>query len=129
MPNATPEPPRVTDGQIEAWERLCEEASEGPWTRAADSNFDEEPHEGSIRCGPPGFYIAKMERDGPNPDVDAEFIAASRTAMPALLAEVRRLKADEARNLEFSLDINRRLATINANLATDSRTPRQTERP
>ena len=76
---------------LDAWQELCDAATEGPWILTA-----EEPH--GIAClMAPNDSLLMLDRDGmacvDKPE-DARFIAAARTAMPVLLDEVRRLRAE-----------------------------------
>lgn len=88
-----PLPSPIPDDLLAAWEQTCQQATPGPWDYHWDGNLN--------RCGtltlrgkpPPRTYVL------PNtlPHGDAAFIAEAREAMPALLAEVRRLRAENAR--------------------------------
>lgn len=76
----------ITDEQLAEWEALAEGATEGPW------HVDDVL--GWSIDGASGQYVAEVSgRHDPN----AEFIAASREAVPALVAEVRRLREGIAR--------------------------------
>lgn len=72
---------------IDQAERLANAATPGPWTVA--------PNGGGI-YGPCPIVVAVTVGDDPEPVVfatndDLDFIAAARTLVPALIAEVRRL--------------------------------------
>jgi hypothetical protein len=73
----------MTPERIKELRALCEKATNGPWTVQPRGNS-----EGSM-----GFDLVQVE-DGLRGQfanwTDAEFIAASRTALPALLDEVER---------------------------------------
>lgn len=71
----------VTD--LNALEALCERATKGPWT-FVPWHIAEGPSE--VRAGA-GWLLCGLPSDD-----DAAFIAASREAIPALVAEVRRLR-------------------------------------
>lgn len=104
----------ITDAQLDEWERLAEQATPGPWTfgRELHGNqvgetwfpFDK-GHElfppSQEECGldfQPGGPVA-MVSDGEF--ANTPFIAAARTAVPALVAEVRRLRAREPKPLRW----------------------------
>lgn len=63
---------KVTDEQLDLWTKLCKDATPGPWQHV------------------PGFPFKYSP--------DALFILFAREAMPRLIAEVRRLCAE---NVEF----------------------------
>ena len=72
---------------IAALKELCEKATPGPWevVKDADKGFDVWQVEGT--------YVAVGTIGGAVEDEpDAEFIAAARSAVPALKAEVERLR-------------------------------------
>lgn len=71
--------------KLEEIEKLCEEATSGPWTWYYYKNlaYIESPNEIIIN---PGFNITEMEEYGISEDKDALFIAASRELIPKLLA-------------------------------------------
>lgn len=76
----------VTEEQLAEWERLTEAATEGPW----DVMTREQWEEGFPFCADgTNPYTFPVDIDAP----DAAFIAAAREAVPALVAEVRRLRA------------------------------------
>jgi hypothetical protein len=77
---------------LDALEALLAKVTGGPW-RVNDE--PDNPHAGTLECDGPdgrGPWIL-MENDCATPD-DLRFIAAARNAMPALIAEVRRLRAE-----------------------------------
>ncbi len=102
----------ITDEQLAEWELLANEATAGPWAPSL-----------SVKDGLPRFQILGGDRmpygygfaivhgtieDGniiPE-SCDLDFIAASRTAVPALIAEVRRLLEENER-----LDMLTRMAS------------------
>ena len=67
----------MTQQELDALQGLCDGATSGPWRLGDDAD---------IFAG--NVDIAHLLNSLP----DADFIAASRTAMPALIAEVRRLQ-------------------------------------
>lgn len=76
----------ITPEQMGEWKRLCEAATPGPW-EAKDYGSEAE-----LVCGRGGLYAYWIDPMGDFRAEDARFIAASRTALPALLAEVERLE-------------------------------------
>ena len=85
----------LTDGQIAEIEARAHAATPGPW-RPAGPDGDEVAQMGSAR------RIRSLE--------DAAFIAAARTDVPALLTEIRRLRAANA-------DLHRRAQTAEGIIA------------
>ncbi len=103
----------ATDLDLDAIDRLASAATEGPWRHYPDMPHDDVRvcQEGAVEGPPDGLgcvcCLALMgsgydeeTRQWPEAviaqwHVDAEFIAASRTLLPALAAEVRRLRAFE----------------------------------
>lgn len=105
----------VSDEELASWSELCERASAGPWVEddghvhsgplsdAAeayvmrlldDPAFAEAETDNQINR--PWHEVAHCSQEGPNFEADAQFIATARTAFPALLAEVKRLRELEA---------------------------------
>lgn len=66
-----------TDGELARLQALADEASPGPWNT-----------EGRWVMNATGSEVAEIVMLD-----DAEFIAAARAAVPALIAELRRLRA------------------------------------
>lgn len=80
----------VTPEQIAEWRRLAEAATPGPWSAPVETG-PTEVH-GATPVAITSLVHSVAEKH------DARFIAAAREAVPALLAEVERLRADyEAR--------------------------------
>lgn len=87
--------PEPTDEQLAAWQALCDVATPGPW-----ECYLLREHTPIEEGTTPDVFV-----DPENPeqvcavtnyrDDDAAFIAAARMALPVLLAEVRRLRANE----------------------------------
>ncbi len=80
----------MTDAELDALERLCEQAASLPWPIRHYGEYSYLPFG---TCYPCDLWISVS---GNNRKAAAEFIAASRTAVPALCQEVRRLRADLA---------------------------------
>ncbi len=87
--------------------RLCEGATAGPWSWQYDKIFAPSERGGSFNVADVrgwGFFtgnghggLALPEKEAvARQDANAAFIAAARTALPALLAEVERLEAELA---------------------------------
>ena len=99
----------LTDAYLDAIEQRAHAATEGPWEATAQDHaawdvpiLDRTGHYLVIcpDCGVRGGY----ER------ADAEFIAHARSDVPALLAEVRRLRAMEQRVREYARHLARPFA-------------------
>lgn len=85
--------PSITDDQLAQWDKLCEEATEGPWELFPKL------------CGPDGQTVMCPEggpicevgdpypRSSNKPQENMELICASRTALPALLKDRKKLLA------------------------------------
>lgn len=81
----------ITDEQIDELERLEREATPGYWSNTHDNC----PRSNGILCG--SYWVVGNVGEGPCGDImstlDARLIAAARNALPALLAELRELRA------------------------------------
>ena len=75
----------MTDERLAALEALCQQAEKEPWH--TDSSPYNETSPFMVRTAN-GWVVA----EGITHVMDAEFIAYARTALPELLAEVRRLR-------------------------------------
>lgn len=83
------------DVDLDALQALCDAATPGPWTAERDAVYREPPAYGAWR------QLARMCAHAENFTNEhrweewhnAAFIAAARTALPELIAEVRRLRA------------------------------------
>ncbi len=91
----------ITNDYLDRLQAICDAATEGPW-EVADCGLKGEVPE-VIRREPDGDWapIAVFEDVNgqwwcPDYEQNRPFIAASRTAMPLLIAEVRRLRAQLA---------------------------------
>lgn len=74
---------------LDELERLANAASPMPWVASVADG------EHQIYCPGAQEYVARIEPWSPQQDAaDAAFIAAARTAVPELVAEVRRLRGD-----------------------------------
>lgn len=93
----------ITEDRLAELERLASEATAGPW-EAIEGEWVKEHFQ--VIDVPTGCDIIDTHNSGcasdPRPDdvffspENSRFIAASRTAVPDLVAEVRRLQADNA---------------------------------
>jgi hypothetical protein len=72
-------PVTITPEQLAEWDRYASEAAIGPWTRPSASD--------GVVTTSAGHPVVKQAHP-----CDARFIAAARTAMPALIARVRELE-------------------------------------
>ena len=74
----------ITKEKLKEWQSMCDAAHDGPWRYVSDKNHwvDNTAAWGICNC-----------HSGPRAEQDARLIAASRTAMPDLIAEARRLRA------------------------------------
>lgn len=85
----------MTDEQLQEWSVLAEAATPGPWKSGwswqdAINGGKSAWSEGPVHVGETLSQVA------PQAIADAAFIAAAREAVPALVAEVRRLRAELA---------------------------------
>jgi hypothetical protein len=115
----------VTEDDLQAIELRANAATPGPWAIVYDGSSD-----WSIgpQPDPQGLSVAGVWKSGWNDGnpPDAEFIASARTDVPALIAEVRRLRAASESPLRrydvvYGEGRNRRRATVDAYSATDAR--------
>lgn len=81
----------MTENERADLRRLHEAATPGPWVHTTDAMTGSEW--GYIRPGVSAAPLAQMWRNHGRLMPDAEFIAAARTAVPALLDEVEGLRA------------------------------------
>lgn len=82
----------IDEAKLAELERLASEATPGPWRqeKSLDNRIDV-VHSDHVTT--PVAYYAVQTFEIPRPP-DAAFIAAARTAVPDLVAEVRRLRGD-----------------------------------
>ncbi len=88
MTATSDQPAPITEEQLAAWEAVERAATAGPWDVSSPLYF---PHPVIHSLAPGGIGLAAA-----NVQADGVFIATARTAVPALLAEVRRLRAELA---------------------------------
>jgi hypothetical protein len=79
---------KITSEQLEAWERLAKEASRAPWARNGFGIFADIDCDIKVICYTANNKKSRTHRN----EANAAFIAASRTAVPALIARVRELE-------------------------------------
>lgn len=101
---------RTTELDLDAIEARANAATEGPWidTTPHDKatewgHYYDDPMVVTLDSSPGNFCaIAQDIRQGPTEGAaDAAFIAAARTDVPALAAEVRRLRASVKQLIDF----------------------------
>jgi len=100
------EVPVITDATLAAWERVCAAATPGPW-EMVDYNRERPEADtwlgvirGAFEIATPRHEIGHVQYSAlPHAEnvANATLIALSRTALPALLREVRALREDAAR--------------------------------
>lgn len=80
---------------LEKLERLCKKATPGPWYLCGQRFCTRDPQESCNlqQCMARPFSLASAK--------NSEFVIAAREALPALIAEVRRLRAYEPVGQEF----------------------------
>lgn len=83
--------PDLTDHLLAEWQRLADEATTGPWRVQECPESESEAIAGAWDVEGAGGVDVALDLDRP---ADAAFIAAARTAVPALIAEVRRLREE-----------------------------------
>lgn len=76
----------MTNDELNRLEALANAATPGPWRHQTAANADAPDDHGAVKAGG-----ALLIDDAP--DVDCAFVCAARDAVPALVAEVRRLRA------------------------------------
>lgn len=85
----------MTDEQLQEWSVLAEAATPGPWK--SGWNWQDTISDGKSAWGEGPVHVGeKLSQVAPQAIADAAFIAAAREAVPALVAEVRRLRAELA---------------------------------
>lgn len=82
----------MTESELSALQALCDAATPGEWVRNETWGLVDAGCivETATARGDPRLRIATLS--GAGIEADAAFIAAARTALPALIAEVRRLR-------------------------------------
>ena len=82
----------MNDAELAAIEARAAAATPGPWVRIRDHRWASDIYvHADARHDVAGRPVARVNEHY-TPDVDAEFIAHARQDVPALLAEVRRLR-------------------------------------
>ncbi len=79
----------IDDQTLNEWKRLAEAATPGPWQA---KNYGSDGVDAWLHLSP----TVAIGSDHAHWLTDATFIAAARVAVPALLAEVERLRAELA---------------------------------
>lgn len=92
----------MSDLDLDSIKARCEAATEGPWHR-------EHGDYGCVSIGNFGWVVdgpncPQYDEDTPQGHADAEFIAHARTDVPALVAEVERLRAEVERHMRMIRD-------------------------
>ena len=95
----------LTDADLDAIEQRANAASEGPWSQDSDDPGLVWGEQRSSGDGYWSLFASETGHDATAQPQDAEFIAHARTDVPALLAEVRRLRAMEQRVREYTRSI------------------------
>ncbi len=90
----------MTPARIAELRKLCEEATPGPWRHKAPAHIT---HDGTATMLA-GTIAICTDPVHPSAKRDAAFIAAARTALPELIAEVERLR--EELNVSFKAQID-----------------------
>lgn len=88
----------LTNDQLGEWEAIASKATPGPWNTSTCGGCGaiELNDANSFSLLSP-HYIYDGDYEGSvNKETDADFIAMARTALPLLIAEVRRLQVDLA---------------------------------
>lgn len=92
----------LTSEELEAWARLCEAATPGPWVAHHDDGDvtvwapaceEQRADERRAFISNIGANFQQVSVAFDADDANGDFIAAARTALPKLLAEVRRLRS------------------------------------
>lgn len=85
----------ITDEQLQEWERIEKAATPGPWVydETEDDNGLDPVAMLADGHSPCGVYAVNFRAPLDDQPFNGKFIAAARTALPDLIAEVRRLRA------------------------------------
>lgn len=91
----------ITDEQLAEWRRLADAAWPGPWELELDRNDQQNVYAADRTWIAllPHQCVRSIEEER---ERDAEFIAAARAAVPALIAEVERLRGEQNRAVDPS---------------------------
>ena len=101
-------PDSPTPADLDRWQALCDAATKGPWySNHTDQEVDEHQYVEWMEIGPwqddSADSIAFSKHAPPNANMpdqiieNFDFIAESRTALPACIAEIRRLREENGR--------------------------------
>ena len=97
----TDEAHRLTEAELDQIAQRCGAASKPPWQSFIEGR-DHWGGDNFIRVGglddsEPDMYVSRStaERTVPASDADLDFIAHARQDLPLMLAEVRRLRAEQ----------------------------------
>lgn len=88
----------ISDEKLKEWERLANDATRGPWFACGGMVCTVDSNDNRDTCPEPRIHCAELKcfngRLNGNKIVfpDQKFAAAAREAVPALIAEVRRLQ-------------------------------------
>lgn len=96
----------MTEIDLDAIRERAEAATQGPWTTGRGHEPGWYPHELIISASAPIIELENSEQGV----ADADFIAAARTDVPALLGEVERLAAERDRAVRVGDAVGRRCA-------------------
>lgn len=86
----------ITNEQLAEWKGLAEKATPGPWSKRNKVGYvySDDPQSSCVVAVCGDFLDKELTRfNGDRWNADGDFIAASREAIPALIAEIERLKA------------------------------------
>lgn len=94
------EPTELTDDELDRLQALCDVATEGPWEFARETDMSVSRPQDPSGCATVVVWGRNWDAESYDPgsvsgiaaSADGDFIAASRTALPLLIAEVRRLR-------------------------------------
>ena len=95
----------LTAADLDAIGQRANAATEGPWSQDSDDPGLVWGEQRSSGDGYWSLFASETGHDATAQPQDAEFIAHARTDVPALLAEVRRLRAMEQRVREYTRSI------------------------
>ena len=110
----------MTDEELAAIRERAEKATPGPWFGEGAEVFTR--GDASFNWIPT-IYHGRSPEQCRQQEQDAAFIAHARTDIPALLAQVERLRAENAQQSEWIaalMDEQPRYATANARLTTEN---------
>jgi hypothetical protein len=87
----------ITDAELAAWSAICAAATPGPWYVEIEDSHPLYRRRGWLRrVGPIGLRFDGNMLDVRVDDLDVALVLAARLALPRLIAEVKRLRADIA---------------------------------